>query len=113
MKNNSNNQQSSHLELKFIAIWGAVSGGIELEREQAIIPGRRYRFDFVHHRSMVAVEINGATWRKGGHSSGTGLARDYEKANLAVLHGWRVFSLSGDMLTVEWAGRIAGFIRDC
>jgi hypothetical protein len=37
---------------------------------------------------MVIVEQNGGIWRKGGHSSGRGLLRDYEKSNEAQLLGY-------------------------
>ena len=66
-------------------------------REYQAIPGRRFRFDFAwtepHHRLLV--EVNGGTYTKGAHSTGRGIARDYEKANLAVLQGWRVLSFDG------------------
>ena len=56
-----------------------------------LIPKRKFRFDRVHKESKVAIEINGQTWRKGGHSSGKGLQRDYEKNNLAIVQGYQVF----------------------
>ena len=69
----------------------------EPEREVCVIPGRKFRFDFAwtepHHRLLV--EVNGGTYTKGAHSTGQGIARDYEKANLAVLQGWRVLSFDG------------------
>jgi len=55
------------------------------------IPGRKFAFDFAWPDKKVAVEINGQIWCKGGHSSGVGLIRDYEKLNLAQANGWRVF----------------------
>jgi very-short-patch-repair endonuclease len=60
-------------------------------REAKIIEGRKFRFDFVWDSAKLAVEINGSTWRPNtGHTSGSGIARDYTKHNLAVLAGWRV-----------------------
>jgi very-short-patch-repair endonuclease len=62
-------------------------------REYRAIPLRRYRWDFAwpEERFKLLVEIQGSTWRPNtGHTSGTGIARDYEKHNLAVLAGWRV-----------------------
>ena len=63
-------------------------------REYQAIKGRKFRFDFAwldpEHRLLV--EVNGGTFTKGAHSTGQGIARDYEKANLAVLQGWRVLS---------------------
>ena len=64
-------------------------------REFMAIPGRRYRWDFAWPDKRVLVEINGGTYAHMGHSTGSGIARDYEKANLAVLQGWRVLSFDG------------------
>lgn len=50
-----------------------------------------YRFDFAWPMSKVAVEINGSIWRKGGHNTGSGLIRDYDKLNTAQMQGWNVF----------------------
>ena len=63
-------------------------------REYQAIPGRRFRFDFafIQPEHRLLIEINGGTYSKGGHSTGTGINRDYEKNNLAVLNGWRVLS---------------------
>ena len=59
-------------------------------REAKIIEGRKFRFDFAWDAQKLAVEIQGSTWRPNtGHTSGTGIARDYEKHNLAVLAGWK------------------------
>lgn len=55
-----------------------------------IIEGRDYAFDFVFPEYKVAVEIHGDIWNKGGHSSGLGLIRDYEKTRLANEAGWLV-----------------------
>lgn len=60
-------------------------------REYSAIPGRRYRWDFAWPDKRVLVEINGGTYAHMGHSTGSGIARDYEKSNLAMLAGWRTF----------------------
>jgi very-short-patch-repair endonuclease len=64
-------------------------------REYPAIPGRKFRFDFAFVKERLLVEVNGGTYTKGAHSTGRGIARDYEKANLAVLQGWRVLSFDG------------------
>ncbi|MGL5078615.1 MAG: hypothetical protein ACRDBG_22680 [Waterburya sp.] len=98
----------STLESKFIALWDNFKSEEELElaREVRLVPSRRYKFDFVHKESRVAIEINGGTWGIGGHSSGKGLNRDYEKLNLAQMHGFLVFQLSSSMITLDWVERI-------
>ena len=66
-------------------------------REAKIIEGRKFRFDFVWDAQKLAVEIQGSTWRPNtGHTSGSGIARDYEKHNLAVLAGWRTLFFTTD-----------------
>lgn len=62
----------------------------EPEREVCVIPGRKFRFDFCWREARLLIEINGGTYTKAAHSTGGGIARDYEKSNLAVLAGWRV-----------------------
>ena len=66
-------------------------------REYQAIKGRKFRFDFAwldpEHRLLV--EVNGGTYTKGAHATGRGIARDYEKSNLATLDGWRVLSFDG------------------
>ena len=64
-------------------------------REYQAIKGRKFRFDFAWIEHRLLVEVNGGTYTKGAHSTGRGIARDYEKANLAVLQGWRVLSFDG------------------
>ena len=64
-------------------------------REYRAIAGRKFRFDFAWLEQRLLIEINGGTYTKGAHSTGQGIARDYEKANLAVLHGWRVLTFDG------------------
>ena len=67
-------------------------------REYQAIPGRKFRFDFAFMKERLLVEINGGTYSKGAHSTGTGINRDYEKGNLAVLNGWRVLSFDTKMV---------------
>ena len=67
-------------------------------REYQAIPGRRYRWDFAWPDKRVLVEINGGTYAHMGHSTGPGIARDYEKSNLAVLAGWKVFAFDRRMV---------------
>ena len=43
------------------------------------------RMDFIGGRECLW------TYAHMGHSTGPGIARDYEKSNLAMLAGWRTF----------------------
>lgn len=102
---------SSKLELKFINLWETFFSEIKLIPEYKVIPDRRYRFDYVHLETRIAIEINGGRWVKSGHSSGTGLLRDYEKNNLALLNGWVVFYLCDVQINKDNLTQIAEFIK--
>lgn len=69
------------------------------EREFHAVPGRRYRWDAAYPNLRLLIEIQGGTWIPGlGHSSGTGIRRDCEKNNAAVLAGYRVLYVTSDMV---------------
>lgn len=59
---------------------------------------RRWRFDRAWLNCKLAVEIEGGTWVKGRHSRGSGMRKDAEKYNAAILQGWRVLRFTGDMV---------------
>lgn len=102
----------SQLEQQFADLWVSLYPHIDLHSEYKFSPLRRYRWDFCHLESKVGIEINGQIWHKGGHSSGKGLLRDYEKMNLAASQGWRVFVLAGEMINDECLGAIATAIQE-
>jgi hypothetical protein len=102
---------SSHLEELFEQFWLELYPDIPLEREVKSIPGRRFRLDFAHIPSKIGIEIEGQIWHKSRHTSGSGLLKSYEKHNLNVIHGWRVFQLAGDMIEPEWIHAIAKTIQ--
>ena len=65
-------------------------------REYVFAPPRRWRFDFAFPDRMIAVEIDGGTWINGRHNRGAGYAKDAQKYNAAVIHGWRVLRFPGE-----------------
>lgn len=73
------------------------------EEEYVFLKGRRFRFDFAWPKHMIAVEIEGATFVKGRHTSGVGFAKDCEKYNLATLSGWRVYRFTTQMVNDQTA----------
>jgi hypothetical protein len=91
--------RGSTLNRAFALRWATISGAPALVAEHHGIPGRKYRFDFAHLDSRVAIEIDGGLWRgrKGGHTSGSGAIRDREKDVRATLEGWTVFRLTPEM----------------
>ena len=85
--------------------------GVPYTREFRAIPGRRFRWDFLignSDKSRLLVEVQGGTWarERSGHSSGSGIARDCEKNNLAVLQGWRTLMFTSDTIKNGEAARI-------
>ena len=89
----------------------------EPQRQAKLIPGRRWVWDFAWDRipsrayrgltlqRRIAVEVHGGIWGKGrknatrlGHATGTGLERDFKKANAACLAGYRTLFFSTAMV---------------
>lgn len=50
--------------------------------------GRKFRGDLVEPLGKTIIEIQGAVWVQGGHSTGTGITRDAFKSLLALSNGW-------------------------
>ena len=82
--------KASELEIAFGRLWVELYPDIDLEVEQRLIPKRRFRFDFCHRPSRVAIEIQGYG---PGHYSKRGVDRDNEKARLAAAEGWLVLAV--------------------
>ena len=75
------------------------AAGVSFEREQLLIPGRRFRFDFVITGSDLVIEVEGGTWSGGRHTSGVGFRSDCWKYNKALELGYRVLRYTTDMVT--------------
>ena len=76
-----------------------LAAGVGFEREQLLIPGRRFRFDFVIIGSDLVIEVEGGTWSGGRHTSGVGFRSDCFKYNKALELGYRVLRYTTDMVT--------------
>lgn len=76
------------------------------------IPGRQFAFDRAWPDQRVAVDVQGAIYVKGGHSTGVGIERDTEKACLAALAGWRYLPVTEKQIksgqAVDWIARALG-----
>jgi very-short-patch-repair endonuclease len=92
-------------ENAFLFLWKALNGPI-LEREFKFHNERKWRFDFAHLETRVAIEVEGGTWSGGRHSRGAGYSADCEKYNSATELGWKVFRLTSDMITTKNANMI-------
>lgn len=88
------------LSQQFVRLW-EMCGGPALVTELRFHPDRRWRFDFAHEASKVAIEINGGIWSNGRHVRGTGYLNDREKVNAATALGWRVFELGTGQVTPD------------
>ena len=88
--------KKSHLEEEFARQLDAL--GVAYLREQRLIEGRRFRFDFCVPAADLIVECEGGTWSGGRHTSGVGFRNDCEKYNLAVTAGYAVLRYTSDMI---------------
>jgi very-short-patch-repair endonuclease len=77
-----------------VAAWIGRSGLPQPMREFRFAPPRLYRFDFCWVATGIALEVEGAIWARGRHTTGAGFADDADKYNLATLAGWRVFRIT-------------------
>lgn len=59
---------------------------------------RKWRFDFYSDAHLLAIEVEGGTFRGGRHSRGTGMLYDMEKYNTAILYGIRVLRFDSTMI---------------
>ena len=100
----------STLELAFKSEWKRI-GGRELTEEYKFFNTRKWRFDFVDLETKVAIEIDGGakgffkrnkkgkmSYVTGRHQSAEGYKNDCIKLNCALLCGFVVFRLTGDMV---------------
>lgn len=70
--------------------------GIQVEHEFCFAPPRRWRSDWRIVGTTLLVEFEGGLFkkRKAGHSSVSGILRDVEKYNEAMLAGWTVIRIT-------------------
>ena len=100
----------SGLEAKASIIFKSM--GLDPETEYRFHDKRRWRFDFAFPEEKIAVEIEGGTFSKSRHTTGTGYEKDCEKYNAAVLNGWRVFRFTGKMITVDNFNNVKELIEE-
>lgn len=78
------------------------------ERETTFHPVRGWRFDLAWPVAMLAVEIDGGTWRRGRHTQPKGFEEDCRKLAEAALLGWTVLRVTGGMVR---SGEAAGLVE--
>lgn len=69
------------------------------EREQMLIPGRQWRYDFVWRDKKIIFEIEGGTWTNGRHSRAKGFENDIYKYEAARKLGYSVFRYTTRMVS--------------
>lgn len=80
----SHGEDTLEFQLKAAGLWDG------FEREVRFDPSRRWRFDFAHRSSMLAVEVEGGMWIRGRHNRAEGYEKDNTKYNKAAILGWTV-----------------------
>ena len=117
----------SALEDQFLGLWQAKFPSLILEREFSDVErwetdfaeryakskrSKRYRADFAHVPSRCLIEIQGGTFSRGRHVTGSGYERDARKFNLATMSGWKVFLLTSQTAKdATWLQMIADYVR--
>ena len=76
---------------------------IPFDREYKFHPDRKWRSDFFLRHNNILVEVNGGTHLHMGHSTHSGITRDYEKTNAAVVLGYRPLSFTTDHVMSGYA----------
>jgi hypothetical protein len=59
---------------------------------------RQWRFDYAWPELKIALEVEGATFAGGRHSTGAGLAEDARKYNRAAALGWCLVRVTTTMI---------------
>lgn len=58
---------------------------------------KKFRLDYAWPEHKIAVELNGGTFQRMGHSTGRGIQRDYVKLNYCQILGWLVIQFDSSM----------------
>jgi very-short-patch-repair endonuclease len=69
---------------------------IPFQREVCLIPGRKWRVDFL--LGNLVVEVEGGTWIQGRHNRGSSVEKDFEKYNALTLAGFSVLRFTTEMV---------------
>ncbi len=78
------------LELEFLAAWLDQWPNLPAPvRQFRHNPKRKFAWDYAWPDFKLLVDLQGATFIRGGHSRGVGQERDFEKLNDAVAMGFR------------------------
>ena len=98
----------STLEKQF-ALFLLACKGPDLIPEVKLVPGRKFRCDFVHPESRTVIELEGLNGR---HQHIRGFIDDCEKYLEVTLLGYRVIRLTSEQITVPIIERIVKFMKE-
>ncbi len=108
--------KESHLERNFRLLWDSMKLPT-LTSEHRFHPTRRWRFDFAHISTKIAIEIEGVVYRgKSRHRTASGFEGDLEKYFAALVEGWIVVRLGPKMIDrehLEGISELIGQRREC
>lgn len=84
----------------------------EPERQYRYIPGRQFAADFAWPARRVLLEVQGGIHqtrdgRKRAHGSETGIKRDIDRLNLAMLAGWKLYRITPEQVEHRLADGLA------
>ena len=112
--------KQSNLEKRFKLLWNTLiheredvnASEMQLEQQHQFAKHlkRKFRFDFCHHASRVAIELQGGVYSRGAHVRPAGYRKDCEKALIARELMWTTVQLTTDMVTEEFLNRVIDLI---
>lgn len=103
-------KKQSYLEKLLLDLLRAAGLPAPVTQYQALAPKRKFAWDAAYPDARILIEVQGSTYRPvTGHTSGSGLHRDYEKNNLAVKAGWHCLYFDKRMLK---SGEAVEIIRE-
>lgn len=91
--------RQSPSEAAFRLMWATYAPGYPLAHDDFSIrlpyqdSGRKFKADFIHAESKVAIEIQGGSWSGGKHGRGSGIKIDAMKLAVAQRNGWQVYQV--------------------
>jgi len=112
-KTNGGKYQRSTLEVKFEKLWQQLAPDLDLVVEQTLIPGTKYRTDYLHEKTKIAIEVHGGQYLKHGGHVGKGATTDAIKQNNLVQLGYLPFVLWTSMVRKKYIIEIRDYIRRC
>ncbi len=74
------------------------------------VPGRRFRLDIAIVARRIAIEVDGWAWH-GMHKGD--FARDRDRQNLLMLHGWRVLRFTAGQIRKDIGAVMATIGQAC